>query len=1303
MKKRLICLAVSLILVMQTMGGWSASAVEEPAAPDETGAPAAFADSGRVEAESSFAADFFMVTTVTGETSYRLEHWSPNNDGAPCLWGGSVTVADLSNGGWKLKPASGGHYCLLPASGTALTAVSETSVLFSEGYAMNEPAQQWDLVPSGEDPFDCKLVNVKYGTELTYAAPADNGVLVFLAPAGQGAVWAVQNLSKSEKMGQSAYLLPGDSPEGGDRVAAASNFASDAFTLETADGRWQVEHWAPGGNPDESACLWGAYSTSENLGNGAWSLTPVKDGYYCITAHGTTNALTAVSETVVSAEGHTLDKTDSAQMWSLVPDETTADPYDCKLVNAKYGTQLVYDKPAQNESVLRLAETGDGWAVRNLKQTDLLGFLAFVTPGPSEFIDWGDLEAIPVYSETGAVAEDAAYDGPQIQKVRVINEGTYLEIYWDRYVDEVQAINVENFVLKNGDKVIELEPKGNDYTNTLYFDKNNREIAATEANCMSRLSDDLHMSSICYLGEIGEIGPEGLTLEVKGGAIKDEDGNPAKAASYQGVPKVDFYTQFLKSQTGILIKADDTVDPDTLAAAAAQVDVELSRIETGIAANMAKYNCSLAIYSPRQNAYFIPEHRGAFRSDMYDVEGYGGNIYNNCVSSIAERNILRTRNNPDKVLNTAYPDENILIHEFGHCIKSVGIELLEDQTLADEMFDAYVNAKENGLWPNTYRISNSDEFFATMCAVWFNVMDEVDNWKDGTRCPLNTREELKQYDPQTYAFFEKILPSDTELPAPWNEHAPDIYHDEYVDPNPMSDLVESVDNNFETDLMMVEVSYRGEYKLIEKYAPDEARPDENLCLWWAYSDNPTDTTQNWAYKIVRTAEGCYRFNATSVEAAITATSDSTVAAEGHAPDAADTAQQWKFVENTRTANPFDGKLVNVKYGTELAFEKPFGDGSILYLAPAGEGANWLIRNTAQSAALEKKACLKPDAAAQEPDTPDEPDTPPIPSKPGKPGGTTTPKPSKDNAAVTKPEESTLPDGSKMTVETKTDGTKVTAIEKPDGTVGTTTETPSGAVSAAVTLSEAAAAGTARVALPLPEVPVGAGITVTVPGMSSVKVAVPVKNATPGTVAVLSGPDGTEKVFVKSAVSNGALSFTVPAGSTAVRLTDKGGSFTDTQGHWGADAVSFVTARGIFGGTGETVFSPDGSVTRGMLMTVLARYDGQDTTGGSTWYEKGVEWARSQNISDGTQPEQFVSRQELAVMLYRFAGQPASSGSIASFPDSASAASWAGQALGWAVETGLIVGTDSGALDPEGRATRAEAATILMRFTVWSAK
>ena len=148
--------------------------------------------------------------------------------------------------------------------------------------------------------------------------------------------------------------------------------------------------------------------------------------------------------------------------------------------------------------------------------------------------------------------------------------------------------------------------------------------------------------------------------------------------------------------------------------------------------------------------------------------------------------------------------------------------------------------------------------------------------------------------------------------------------------------------------------------------------------------------------------------------------------------------------------------------------------------------------------------------------------------------------------------------------------------------------------------------------------------------------------------------------------------------------------------WYADAVQYVTDKGLMNGTDDNQFSPSASTTRGMLMTVLARYAGEDTTGGATWYEKGMNWAKAKGVSDGTNPNANITREQLVTMLYRYAGTPAANGSLSDFSDTASVSSYAVNAMQWAVENGIVNGSN-GKLNPQNNATRAEVAAILMRF------
>ena len=187
--------------------------------------------------------------------------------------------------------------------------------------------------------------------------------------------------------------------------------------------------------------------------------------------------------------------------------------------------------------------------------------------------------------------------------------------------------------------------------------------------------------------------------------------------------------------------------------------------------------------------------------------------------------------------------------------------------------------------------------------------------------------------------------------------------------------------------------------------------------------------------------------------------------------------------------------------------------------------------------------------------------------------------------------------------------------------------------------------------------------------------------------------------------NGKFSFVMPEGKvtvTPIFVADNGGqteskSYSDVKtGDWYADAVKYVTNKGLMNGTDDNQFSPNASTTRGMLMTVLARYAGEDTTGGATWYEKGMEWAKAKGVSDGTNPNANITREQLVTMMYRYAGSPKADGKLDSFSDSASVSSYAADAMQWAVANGIVNGSN-GKLNPQDNATRAEVAAILMRF------
>ena len=153
----------------------------------------------------------------------------------------------------------------------------------------------------------------------------------------------------------------------------------------------------------------------------------------------------------------------------------------------------------------------------------------------------------------------------------------------------------------------------------------------------------------------------------------------------------------------------------------------------------------------------------------------------------------------------------------------------------------------------------------------------------------------------------------------------------------------------------------------------------------------------------------------------------------------------------------------------------------------------------------------------------------------------------------------------------------------------------------------------------------------------------------------------------------------------------------SENDWFYDAVVYAYENELMSGTSAHTFAPNSQMTRAMIWTVLAAYEGENTSGGATWYEAGQKWAMDNGISDGTNPNGAITREQLAVMLWRYAGSPKAEMSLASYTDASAVSSWAVDAMAWAIDNGLISGMGNGILAPQGNATRAQVATIMMQF------
>lgn len=197
---------------------------------------------------------------------------------------------------------------------------------------------------------------------------------------------------------------------------------------------------------------------------------------------------------------------------------------------------------------------------------------------------------------------------------------------------------------------------------------------------------------------------------------------------------------------------------------------------------------------------------------------------------------------------------------------------------------------------------------------------------------------------------------------------------------------------------------------------------------------------------------------------------------------------------------------------------------------------------------------------------------------------------------------------------------------------------------------------------------------------------------------VTGPDGEIPV---ERVDETTYTFTMPDGPVSIDVTfvPAGGGFTDlAPGAWYTGAVNYVVANGLMEGTSATTFEPESAMTRAMVWAILARMDGETVTGAS-WQAEAREWAMASGVSDGTDPNGLVTREQFATMLWRYAGEPASSYSLSAFTDAASVSDWAEAAMAWAVENGIITGVTATTLVPQGTATRAQAAAMLMRFDI----
>ena len=230
-----------------------------------------------------------------------------------------------------------------------------------------------------------------------------------------------------------------------------------------------------------------------------------------------------------------------------------------------------------------------------------------------------------------------------------------------------------------------------------------------------------------------------------------------------------------------------------------------------------------------------------------------------------------------------------------------------------------------------------------------------------------------------------------------------------------------------------------------------------------------------------------------------------------------------------------------------------------------------------------------------------------------------------------------------------------------------------------------------------------------------------------TVDKITVTDASGKAVEVSPNGDGTYSFTQPSGAVTITVTFKVltdvsecprdascpmSGYTDlNMGEWYHDGIHYCLDEGLMDGVDAGMFAPNATTSRAMIVTILWRLQGSPEVEATetftdvspdAWYAKAIAWAVAEGVADGYGeglfgPNDAITREQLAAMLWRYAARPESEGGLSAFADGAETSAWAQQAVSWAVSLGLINGVDSDRLDPKGQATRAQTATILMRF------
>ena len=306
------------------------------------------------------------------------------------------------------------------------------------------------------------------------------------------------------------------------------------------------------------------------------------------------------------------------------------------------------------------------------------------------------------------------------------------------------------------------------------------------------------------------------------------------------------------------------------------------------------------------------------------------------------------------------------------------------------------------------------------------------------------------------------------------------------------------------------------------------------------------------------------------------------------------------------------------------------------------------------------------------------------------------------APTTETTTTTNPDGTTTTTVTdKKTGESTSTTEGANGTTVVEKTDASGNTTTRVTVPEGAATNAgAPVEIPA-AVEVTKGKEVSISAPAGTIVAIPAA-ADAGNVAVIVHADGTETVIPMSLVEGGKAIVKLD-GDETIKIVDNAKDFSDVPAeHWAADEIDFASSHEIFKGIGNgDTYEPETALTRNMMMTVLARTAGADTSESDPWYAKGQEWAVENGVSNGLWGEDNITREQLVTMLFNFANlcglDTSARADVSGMVNADVVSDWATEAVQWAVAEGILKGVDNIDLAPQGLATRAQAAAFMQRY------